>query len=78
MLDGLLSNPASCDPLVHYTDTGGVSDHVFALFHLLGMTFAPRLRDFTDRRLAYFTSAKEWPTLSPLIGRPVNEEVIRQ
>ncbi len=78
VLDGLLSNPASFDPLVHYTDTGGVSDHVFALFHLLGMTFAPRLRDFPDRRLACFGSAKAWPTLSPLIGKPINEEVIRQ
>lgn len=78
VLDGLLSNPASFDPLVHYTDTGGVSDHVFALFHLLGMTFAPRLRDFPDRRLAYFGSAKAWPTMSSLIGRPINEEVIRQ
>lgn len=78
VLDGLLSNPASFDPLVHYTDTGGVSDHVFALFHLLGMTFAPRLRDFPDRRLACFRSAKAWPTLSSLIGKPINEEVIRQ
>ena len=78
VLDGLLSNPASFDPLVHYTDTGGVSDHVFALFHLLGMTFAPRLRDFPDRRLACFGSAKAWPTLSSLIGKPINEEVIRQ
>src|SRR6056297_3169606 len=78
VLDGLLSNPASFDPLVHYTDTGGVSDHVFAMFHLLGMTFAPRLRDFPDRRLACFGSAKAWPSLSPLIGKPINEEVIRQ
>jgi len=78
VLDGLLTNPASFDPLVHYTDTGGVSDHVFALFHLLGMTFAPRLRDFPDRRLACFGSAKAWSTLSSLIGRPINEEVIRQ
>ncbi|MBS4009851.1 MAG: Tn3 family transposase [Roseovarius sp.] len=78
VLDGLLGNPASFDPLVHYTDTGGVSDHVFSLFHLLGMTFAPRLRDFPDRRLACFGGAKAWPTLSPLIGKPINEEVIRQ
>ena len=78
VLDGLLSNPASFDPLVHYTDTGGVSDHVFALFHLLGMTFAPRLRDFPDRRLACFGGAKAWPTLSPIMGKPINEEVIRQ
>ncbi len=67
-----------CEPLVHYTDTGGVSDHVFALFHLLGMTFAPRLRDFPDRRLACFGSAKAWANLSPIIGKPINEEVNRQ
>ena len=78
VLDGLLSNPASFDPLVHYTDTGGVSDHVFALFHLLGMTFAPRLRDFPDRRLACFGSAKALRTISSLIGKSINEEVIRQ
>lgn len=77
VLDGLMSNPASFDPLVHYTDTGGVSDHVNALFHLLGTTFAPRLRDFPDRRLACFGSSKAWATLSPIIGKPINEEVIR-
>ena len=68
VLDGLLNNPASFDPLVHYTDTGGVSDHVFALFHLLGMTFAPRLRDFPDRRLASFGPPKLWGTLLPIMG----------
>ena len=78
VLDGLLNNPASFDPLVHYTDTGGVSDHVFALFHLLGMRFAPRLRDFPDRRLACFGSAKTWAPLLPVMGKPINEEVIRQ
>lgn len=78
VLDGLLGNPASFDPLVHYTDTGGVSDHVFALFHLLGMSFAPRLRDFPDRRLAGFGSSKNWETLAPIMGKSINEDVIRQ
>jgi TnpA family transposase len=78
VLDGLLGNPASFDPLIHYTDTGGVSDHVFALFHLLGMSFAPRLRDFPDRRLACFGSPKQWATLAPIMGKPINEDVIRQ
>ncbi len=55
-----------------------LSDHVCALFHLLGMAFAPRLRDFPDRRLACFGGAKALPTLSPLIGKPITEEVIRQ
>ena len=35
----------------HYTDTGGATEHVFGLCHLLGFRFAPRLRDLADRRL---------------------------
>ncbi|MEY8119455.1 MULTISPECIES: Tn3 family transposase [unclassified Falsihalocynthiibacter] len=31
-----------------------MSGHVFALFHLLGLKWAPRLWDFPDRRLACF------------------------
>ena len=38
VLDGLVGNAALFDPLVHHVDTGGVSDHVFALFHLLGLS----------------------------------------
>lgn len=36
VLDGLLGNPASFDPLIHYTDTGGVSDHILRSFIFLG------------------------------------------
>ena len=42
------------------------------------MSFAPRLRDFPDRRLACFGPPKKWGTLFPNMGRPINEEVIRQ
>ena len=38
VLDGLVGNAALFDPFVHHVDTGGVSDHVFALFHLLGLS----------------------------------------
>ena len=78
MLDGLVGNAAAFDPLVHHVDTGGVSDHVFALFHLLGLSFAPRLRDFPDRRLACFGRPGRWPKLSPIMGLPVNEDVVRE
>ena len=35
----------------HYTDTAGFTDHVFALMHLLGFRFAPRIRDLADKQL---------------------------
>ena len=76
VLDGLVGNAAEFDPLVHYVDTGGASDHVFALFHLLGLSFAPRRRDFPDRRLTGFGRPGRWRALSALMGRPVNEEVV--
>ena len=76
MLDGLVGNAAQFDPLVHHVDTGGVSDHVFALFHLLGLSFAPRLRDFPHRRLACFGRPGRWKELAPLMGKPINEEVV--
>lgn len=76
VLDGLLGNAASFVPAEHFTDTGGVSDHVFALFHLLGMRFVPRLRDFPDRRLTCFGKVSHWPHLAPLMGKPINEEAI--
>ncbi|PHQ82079.1 MAG: transposase [Thalassobium sp.] len=78
VLDGLVGNPMLLNPLIHYTDTGGVSDHVFALFHLLGMKFAPRLRDFPDRKLACFGSPRQWPFLAPLMGSPIKDDVIVQ
>ena len=39
------------DGYAHYTDIGGATDHVFALCHLLGYRFVPRIRDLRDRRL---------------------------
>jgi TnpA family transposase len=60
----------------HYTDTGGVTDHVFALSHLLGYRFVPRIRDLADRRLGTFEPAARYKELEPLIGRPINTGII--
>jgi hypothetical protein len=43
----------------HFVDTGGASDHVFALCTMLGIRFCPRLRAFADRRLATLAVPKE-------------------
>jgi Resolvase, N terminal domain/Tn3 transposase DDE domain len=52
----------------HYTDTAGFTDHVFALCHLLGFRFAPRIRDLADKRLYVPGKERDHPTLAPLIG----------
>ena len=47
VIDGLLYHGGDVDIAVHHTDGGGVSDHVFALCHLLGFRFAPRIPTWT-------------------------------
>lgn len=51
VLDGLLNHESEPDIEEHYTDTAGFTDHVFALMPILGFKFAPRIRDFSDKRL---------------------------
>jgi Tn3 transposase DDE domain len=41
VLDGLLYHESDLRIEEHYTDTGGFTDHVFGLCHLLGFRFAP-------------------------------------
>lgn len=46
VLDGLLYHESDLEITEHYTDTAGFTEHVFALMHLLGFAFAPRIRIF--------------------------------
>lgn len=77
VLDGLLRHESSLEIEEHYTDTGGFTDHVFAVSALLGFRFAPRIRDLRDKKLYTFGPASAWPVLKPLIGGRVNEKLIR-
>src|SRR5829696_5688033 len=71
VIDGLLYHEADLSISVHHTDGGGVSDHVFALAHLLGFRFAPRIPNIADRKLYAFGPASNWPALTAFIaGRP--------
>jgi hypothetical protein len=51
VLDGLLYHESDLRIEEHYTDTAGFTDHVFAMTHLLGFRFAPRIRNLADNRL---------------------------
>lgn len=68
VLDGLLYNESDLKIEEHYTDTAGFTDHVFALMHLLGFRFAPRIRDIKDSRLFVPGKATDYPALEPIIG----------
>jgi TnpA family transposase len=77
VLDGLLYHESDLRIEEHYTDTAGFTDHVFALMHLLGYRFAPRIRDLADRRLYVPDCRKDYPALSALIGGVLNQKWIR-
>jgi TnpA family transposase len=77
VLDGLLYHESDLRIEEHYTDTAGFTDHVFALCHLLGFRFAPRIRDLADKRLYVPGKERDHPTLAPLIGGKLNVKLVR-
>ena len=78
VLDGLLYHESDLRIEEHYTDTAGFTDHVFALCHLLGFRFAPRIRDLADKRLYVPGKSDRWSTLDPLIGGSINIKLIER
>ncbi len=77
VLDGLLHHASALAIDTHFTDTGGASEHIFALCRMLGFRFCPRLRDFPDRRFASFEPASYYFAIKPLMGRRVKTDVIK-
>ena len=76
VLDGLLYHESDLAIQEHYTDTAGYTDHLFALMHLLGYRFAPRIRNIGDTRLYTPTNDPGHATLTPLIGGTLNTKTI--
>lgn len=78
VLDGLMHHGSSLAIDTHYTDTGGATDHVFALCALLKYRYCPRLRNFPDRRLASFEPVSRYKDLKALMGKRIKVDVIRE
>jgi TnpA family transposase len=78
VLDGLLYHESELRIEEHYTDTAGFTDHVFALCHLLGFRFAPRIRDLADKRLYVPDKPAQWSALGSMIGGSINTKIIGQ
>ena len=53
-MDCFIMNPTCGGALHRYSR---ITDHVFALMHLLGFRFAPRIRDLSDTKL-YLPNSK--------------------
>ena len=77
VIDGLLHHGTVMESAIHHTDGGGAADHVFALCHMLGFAFEPRIPNMRDRRLYTFTPASAHPTLQPFIAGRIDDARIR-
>lgn len=78
VLDGLLYHESDLKIEEHYTDTAGFTDHVFAMCHWHGFTFAPRIADLKDKRLYVPGKAADWPALTSIIGGNLNLKAIEE
>ena len=76
VLDGLLYHESDLKIEEHYTDTAGFTDHVFAMCHLHGFTFAPRIADLADKRLYVPGKLSDWPALSSIVGGSLDTKAI--
>lgn len=59
-----------------YADTGGFTDHVFAVSALLGYRFIPRIRDLPSKRLYMFEPSTVAKELRGLVGGKIRENLI--
>jgi TnpA family transposase len=62
VIDGLLHNEVVKSD-IHSTDTHGYSEIIFAVTHLLGFAFAPRIRGLDQQRLYSFERRKTYEEL---------------
>ena len=76
ILDGLLMNEAGRKVREQYADTGGFTDHVFAVTALLGYRFTPRIRDLPSKRLYVFEPKSVPGDLRGLIGGRIRQTTI--
>ncbi len=77
-LNGLLYHESDLNIREHHTDTGGYTDHIFAMFYLQGYRFAPRLRPFNDQRLFTPGPTTDYPALASFIAVRNNFSLMEQ
>ncbi len=66
VIDGLMNNDVVKSD-IHSTDTHGYSEVIFGITHLLGFSFAPRIKNFKEQQLYSFKYPKEYKELGYLI-----------
>lgn len=76
VLDAILDNETELPIEEHTTDTAGYTELVFALFDLLGLQFAPRIRDLGKQQLYRCDSERTYRHIEPLLTGKIDQELI--
>ena len=79
VIDGLMYNEVVKSD-IHSTDTHGYSETIFATTHLLGISFAPRIKNFQKQTLYGFEKRKTYEEMKfPLLpDKQVNSDSIEE
>ncbi|HDR7612929.1 TPA: Tn3 family transposase [Bacillus mycoides] len=78
IIDGLLYHETDLKIEEHYTDAAGFVDYVFAMCHMLGFRFAPRIKTFSKNKIYTFDKPVKQPYLEFMIGGTINTKKIRE
>jgi TnpA family transposase len=78
VLDGLLNNNTVLQIREHTTDTHGFTEIVFALCHLLGFYFMPRIRDLKDQQLYRVDRLSDYGVFTPLLTKTADLSLVEE
>jgi TnpA family transposase len=78
ILEGLLEQETSLQPVEIIADTAGTSDVVFGLFWLLGYQFSPRLADIGETRFWRIDNNADYGVLNGLARQRINTRLIER
>ncbi len=76
VIDALCHHESDLHIREHYADTGGSTEHVFALAALLGFRFAPRISDALSKKLYLLGEVEASGPLETLLFDQVNKKLI--
>lgn len=76
VLDGLLENNTILQIREHTTDTHGYTEIIFALCHLLGFYFMPRIRDLVDQQLYRVDRNVDYGVFAPLLNKTADLDIV--
>jgi TnpA family transposase len=78
VLDGLLENNTILQIREHTTDTHGYTEIIFALCHLLGFYFMPRIRNLKDQQLYRVDRYADYGVFTSLLTKIADLNVVKE